>query len=280
MSARIWERAIAMVVNCDRDGPALEDFAQLLKSAGFSAVLVQSTSSLKPQNQVPRIREWLEAFQTRGFSRGIWSYLGPEPEQEADLAHSQITECGARFFVANAEIEYKFTQAQGTQDADAFGRSERFVRRFRQLRPTIGLGLSSYGRFDQADIHYAVWLNEGNARALPQSYPNEQGESWEPEPSYLGAVDVKQPHNVMRDPRTGAVIPGFPKAYVHLTIPKPDPDDPHVYSVEDYVAMLHDARVAGHPLGFSAYEIEAWRPEDIVKLGEGIRTHNLAFLPT
>jgi hypothetical protein len=278
MSATVWQRAMAMVVNCDRDGAALMEFARLLRGTGFSAVMVQCTSSLKPQNPVPKIREWLGVFQATGFSRGIWSYLGPEPEQEADLAHAQIAECGARFFVANAEIEYKLTQPQG-QDAEAFGRSERFVRRFRQLRPTIGLGLSSYGRFDQADIHYAMWLNEGKARALPQSYPNEQGETWEPKPSYLGAVDVKQPQNVMRHPRTGAVLPGFPKPYVHLTIPKPDPDDPHVYTVEDYLAMLHDARLAGHPLGFSAYEIEAWRPEDIVKLGEGIRTHNLALVP-
>jgi len=278
MSTTVWQRAMAMVVNCDRDGPALVEFAQLLRNAGFSAVTVQCTSSLALQNPVSRIREWLGELQEQGFSRGIWSYLGVEPEQEAEMANVQIAQCGARFFVANAEIEYKFTQSGGPDPA-AFDRSERFVRRFRQLRPTMGLGLSSYGRFDQADIHYAIWLNEGKARALPQSYPNEQGPRWEPVPCFLGALDVKQPHNVMRHPGTGAVIPGFPKPYVHLTIPKPDPSDPHAYTVDDYVAMMHAARLTGHPLGFSAYEIEAWRREDIVKLGEGIREHKLAFVP-
>ena len=278
MSTSLWQRAMAMVVNCDRDGPALADFAQLLRSAGFSAVVVQSTSKMTVQNSVPRIREWLDTFQAHGFSRGLWSYLGTDPEKEAELAHEQIAQCNARFFVANAEIEYKFTQSEG-QDAEAFGRSERFVRRFRELRPTIGLGFSSYGRFDEADIHYASWLNEGRARALPQCYPNEQGPRWEPVPCFLGALDVKQPHNEMRHPRTGAVLLGFPKPFVHLTLPKPDPDDAHVYTVDDYVAMLRDARLAGHPLGFSAYEIEAWKPEDVVKLGEGIREHKLAFVP-
>jgi hypothetical protein len=275
----LWHRAMAMVVNCDRDGPALMEFAQLLQNAGFSAVAVQGTSSLAPQNTVGRIREWLAAFQAHGFSRGIWSYLGPDPEQEAEMAHALIGQCGARFFIANAEIEYKFTQSSGP-DPVAFGRSARFVTRFRQLRPKMALGLSSYGRFDQADIHYAVWLNEGKARALPQSYPNEQGESWEPVQSFLGAVDVKQPHNVMTHPKTGTVLPGFPKPFVHLTIPKPDPNDLHVYSADEYVAMLHDARMAGHPLGFSAYEIEAWSTEDVVRLGAGITEHRLAFVPT
>jgi hypothetical protein len=163
------------------------------------------------------------------------------------VAHALIGQCGARFYIANAEIEYKFTQSSGL-DLVAFDRSARFVRRFRQLRPKMALGLSSYGRFDRADIHYAVWLNEGKARALPQSYPNEQGE-------------------------------GFPKPFIHLTIPKPDPNDLHVYSADEYVAMLHDARMAGHPLGFSAYEIEAWSTEDVVRLGAGITEHQLAFVP-
>jgi hypothetical protein len=278
MGTTVWRRAMAMVVNCDRDGPALVDFATLLRDAGFSAVMVQCTSSLELKNPVARIREWLDAFRAQGFTTGIWSYLGTEPEQEAETAGAHITELGARFFVANAEIEYKLTQSEG-QDLGAFGRSERFVRRFRELKPRIGLGLSSYGRFDQADIHYAIWLNEGRARALPQSYPNEQGETWEPVPCFLGAIDVKQPQNVMTNPRTGAVISGFPKPFVHLTIPKPDPSDPHVYTIDDYVTMLHDARLAGHPQGFSAYEIEAWIQEDVVRLGTGIREQGLAFVP-
>jgi hypothetical protein len=278
MGTTVWRRAMAMVVNCDRDGPALVDFARLLREAGFSAVMVQCTSSLQPQNPPDRITEWLDAFQSQGFTKGIWSYLGTEPEQEAEAASEQIGQLGARFFVANAEIEYKLTQNEGL-DADAFGRSVRFVQAFRSLQPRIGLGLSSYGRFDQADIDYASWLNDGRARALPQSYPNEQGERWEPLECFQGAVDVQQPQNVMKHPRTGAALPGFPKQFVHLTIPKPDPDDAHVYTVDDYVTMLHEARQAGHPLGFSAYEIEAWRQEDIVKLGEGIREHGLAFVP-
>jgi hypothetical protein len=279
VSVPVWQRAIAMVVHCDRDGPALADFAELLREAGFSAVMVQCTAGLAPQNELGRMREWFGAFQQEGFTTGLWSYLGPEPEREAEAAHAWIAQCGARFFVANAEVEYKYTQSNG-QDAEAFGRSERFVRAFRALRPTIGLGLSSYGRFDQADIHYAAWFNEGNARALPQSYPNEQGESFEPVPCFLGAVDVKQPHNVMRHPKTGVELPGFPAPYVHLTIAKPDLGDPHVYTADDYVSLLRDARSAGHPRGFSAYEIESWAREDVVTLGRGVREHALAFVPS
>jgi hypothetical protein len=273
--ATLWQHAIGMGINMPFGGPALEDFARKLKKCNFSAYMIEAHEGTDIKYTPDEIKKHFEPFRAVGIWCGIWGYLKTNPVVEAELANSLGRQTISIFYVANAEIEYKYTQS-GYNCLECFQRSEKFVERYRQLRPTHPLGVSSYGRFDRADLHWATWLNDGSARALPQAYPNEQGASWEVDLCWKGAVDVGQPHNPMYNPRTHEIIPGFPKSYIHCTIPLPDPEDKYVYTIEDYVDQLILARKAGHPLGFSCYEIENYSDRDLEILGSAIKSYNLA----
>lgn len=275
--ATVWQLAGGMPVNIDHDAKLL---ARALRSAGFGTIFPQAFDGATRRHHPAELSRYLDAYRAERFSCGIWGQLRGEPEAEAELAHRVIGEVSARFAVFAAELEHKYTADDGRACGECFARGHRFIRRFRQLRPKFPIGLSSYGRFDQADIHYAAWLNEGNARALPQAYENEQGPSWAPALCFSGAIDVKQPHNPMRHPITGATILGFPKSYVHVTIAKPDPDDAYKLTIVDWIQRLRAAKAKGHPLGFSCYEIENYTAMEIAELGRAIRQYSLAALPT
>lgn len=274
----IWQHAIGMAVNIHTDGPALKDFAKRLKSAAFSGIMIQAHEGSQPKYTADQLRDYLYPFRELGMLCGTWGYLKTDPAKDAETANMLSRASNSHFYVGNAEIEYKYTAADGSQCLICFERSAEFVENFRALRPTLPLGISSYGRFDQANIHWAAWLNDGDARALPQAYMNEQGGSWSPTNCFRGAIDVKQPHNPMYNPRTKAVIPGFPKSYVHVTIAKPDPHDKYVFTIQNWISALLAARNAGHPLGFSAYEIENFTASDLAALGDAIRAYNLAAI--
>lgn len=278
MGITVWQRAMGMSVNRHVDGPALRDFAMHLKANKITAHCIMAHHGTQLKASPTELKAYLDVFRSQGFKVGIWGYLDTSPPEDiADLVHSLVATTGSMFYIGNAEIEYKYTDGNFNNCVECFNRSQKFVKRFRALRPTMHLGLSSYGRFDQADIHYATWLNDGNARALPQAYANEQGMEWAPLKAFKGAIDVKQPHNVMYHPKTGKVIPGFPNSYVHVCMGKPDLNDAFPLTMTDWINMLIAARAGGHPYGFGLYEVENYTTADITKLGTAIVNNKLAL---
>jgi hypothetical protein len=277
MTYTVWQLASAMVINIDHDA---DQRSGQLYANSFRAAFVMVMNSGVLVHDPAEVSKYLDAYTARGMQRGIWAYLGRDPEGDAALLDQLITETSAHFVVANAEIEYKYTGGDGLQRCtECFDRSDVFIQAFRAKHPKIQLGLSTYGRLDHADLHYAAWLNNGNARVLPQAYPNEKGYSWEVPECFDGAVNVGQPWNPMLDPTSKQVIPGFPARYVHCTIAKPDPNDAYVYTASMYVQQLIAARRLGHPLGFSIYEAENWTLLDLGTMSNGIRTNLLAGVP-
>ena len=278
MGITVWQRAMGMAVNMHTDGPALRDFAQHLKANKITAHCIQAHQGTDLKYTTAELNTYLDVFRSEGFKVGIWGYLDARsPEDIADVANNLVLATKSMFYIGNAEIEYKYTDGNFQHCPECFGRSQKFVKRFRSHRPTMHLGVSSYGRFDQADIHWAAWLNDGNARALPQAYANEQGMGWTPLNAFKGAIDVKQPHNVMYHPKTKKVIPGFPNSYVHVAMAKPDMNDAFPLNMNDWINMLIAARNGGHPYGFGLYEVENYTAADITKLGTAIVNNKLAL---
>lgn len=274
MAYTLWQRAGAMIVNIDHDAAKMAD---RLWKANFRVVFPQSHVGNTKRYADSTLDKYLQPYRMKGFIIGHWGYLpGENPEGEAYTAASVHKAIQGRFYVPNPEVGYKYTQSYGNCP-ECFLRSERFINAFLSSFPLgTPVGVSSYGRFDMADLHWAPWLNRLKARALPQAYINEVGPSVAPKACYFGAIDVEQPHNKMYNPTTKALIPGFPKSYVHVSIAKPDPNDRFPMDIDDWIAELRLARAAGHTIGFSAYEAENFTDADLVKLGNAIKTYNLA----
>lgn len=276
MAFTVWQRAGAMLVNIDHDA---EKMAKRLWDANFRVVFPQTHVGNVMRFSETTIRRYIEPYRAMGFTVGHWGYLTgkPSPEVEAAIATMCNAQINATFYVANPEVSYKYSGGDGNlQCGTCFERSEKFCKAFKARNPKMPVGVSSYARFDKEDLHWAAWLNILNARAMPQAYINEVGWDATPELAYKGAIDVKQPHNPMYHPKTGAVIKGFPKSYVHVTIPKPDPEDKYVLTITDWVKQLIRAKAAGHTLGFSCYEAENYSDVDLKILGAAITKYQLA----
>ena len=278
MPPTVWQQAQVMLVNIDHDNGAK---AKLFFDNGFRCVQLQTHIGVSSRHAVADVLTYLKPYRARGFKCGHWGYLDKtDPKLAAQCAAKWDKDIQSDFYVPNAELEYKYTDRNGQPDPVAYARSETFCVEYDRLSPGKPVGLSSYSRWDMADLHWAPWLNILNARALPQSYVNEVGWHATPALSFKGATDVKQTGiaNRMFHPKTHKVIPGFPLSYVHVCIPKPDPSDKIPLTVDDWITMLLDAKAVGHTLGFSIYEAENWAVQDIVKLGNAIKTHKLAAL--
>lgn len=265
-----------MVVNIDHDASKK---AELLYFNRFRAVMIQSHVGSTRRHTYAAMNAYLSPYRKLGFKVGHWGFLNGQtsPEEEARLAAEITFKLDADFYVPNPEINYKYTGGEGNpQCGFCFERSLKFCNALKAAIPGLPVGVSSYARFDKADLHWAAWLNVLNARALPQAYVNEVG--WEASPllAYRGAIDVKQPWNIMRHPKTNAIISGFPKSYVHVCMAKPDPSDKVPLKMSDWIAMLVQAKQAGHTLGFGAYEVENYTVADMNELGAAIKQYGLA----
>ena len=150
---------------------------RILREAGFGWVAVRVQDGIAED---PVQADWVYRFRlASGLPVGGWGVLRTEPEAEATLGSELVTRYGLDFYVANPEVEYEFSGADGPSD-ERSGRSSRFVGTFRTLRPSpFPLGLSSYCRPDHHDIDWASWRRAG-AAFMPQAYVNDIGAEGSP----------------------------------------------------------------------------------------------------
>jgi hypothetical protein len=224
-----------------------------LRANGFSWVAVRIHDGLSVD---PIEGDWVQRFRAAsGLSIGGWGVLRTEPEREADLAHRLLDHNGLDFYIANAEAEYKFSGDDGTS-AERFGRSERFVERFRALEPDTSAAVSSYCRADRQDIDWRAWSTNGFA-FLPQAYVNDFGSAASPEACAVGAAAF------------------FPIDAVHPTVGM-YMGQGEAPSPERYAALLDEAVT----VGFSVYLAETMRPRDWHMFGKAIAELQIARLTT
>jgi hypothetical protein len=200
-----------------------------LRANGFSwvAVLIHDGLAVDPIEG-----DWVQRFRAAsGLPVGGWGVLRMEPEQEADLAHRLLDYYSLDFYIANPEAEYKFSNDDG-QSRERFGRSQRFVDRFRAVEPDTPASVSSYCRADRQDIDWRAWNGSGFV-FLPQAYYNDFGSAASPAACAEGAAGF------------------FPADAVHPTVGMyaGQGEEP---SPERYVALLAEAGT----VGFSVYLAE------------------------
>jgi hypothetical protein len=223
-----WEGAGTFVWN--ETGVSPETLGHQLRVNGFSWVALRIQDGLAAD---PIEGDWVRRFRAAsGLSVGGWGVLRAEPEQEADLAHRLLDHYGLDFYLANAEAEYKFSNEDG-QSNERFGRSKRFVERFRALEPEMPAAVSSYCRADTQDIDWSAWSGAGFA-FLPEAYENDLGSAVSPAACVAGAAAFFP---------TDAVHPTVGMYASHGEAPRP----------EHYAALLHEAGT----VGFSVYLAEA-----------------------
>ena len=222
-----WQSAGGLVWHADSIDP--EVLAEAMRQAGFGWVAVQladgSTATPLPEGWIARFRA------ASGLPVGGWSVLRDDPVGEARLAASLVQQDGLDFYVADAELEYAYTN--GTDKSSArYARSARFVAAFRAAEPTLPAGLSSYCRPDVNDLDWAAWARAG-FQFLPQAYVGDFGAAGDP------AVCVR------------AASAFFPADRVHPTLGV-HPGQFGTPSPGEYGALLAQA----HTSGFSLYPAE------------------------
>lgn len=215
MPPTFWQ--LAGLKNFNHRGGDMPLIAEKGYQAGFRAVLVQVHQGTDPRNsagyEVPAA--YTDMWRDMGYKVAVWGWLTAEdPVGEAELAARMTELHAADAYVANAELPHKYSQPNGFCPP-CFESSRTFVREFRQWNPTVTLGLSTYAKPADHDIWWGAWLNEGNARILPQTYTNMFGPRMRPVESYRASIDVKQPWNPMIHPVTKQTIAGFPHSYWH-----------------------------------------------------------------
>ena len=167
---------------------------------GWRWVALQATDGAYRQYEL-LLPRWLAAARASGLAVCGWGMLLAEPEREAELAAAVVREHGLDCWIANAEAYYKADDPVGD-----WGRSTRFVARFRELLPDLPAALSTYGAAPAPwvlPIDYAAWL-AGGFDLLPQAYLYE-GEGGSPLYSPANAV-------------AHALRAGYPLERVHLTV--------------------------------------------------------------
>jgi hypothetical protein len=223
---------------------APETLGLQLRANGFSWVALRIQDGLAVD---PIEGDWVRRFRAAsGLSVGGWGVLRTEPEQEADLAHQLLDRDGLDFYIANPEAEYKYSNDDG-QSAERYGRSQRFVERFRALEPEMPAAISSYCRADTQDIDWGAWNDSGFA-FLPQAYVNDLGGAASPAACADGAAEF------------------FPASAVHPTVGVYEGQDGDP-SPERYATLLDEAGT----VGFSVYLAETgMRAEQWRTFGEAI----------
>jgi hypothetical protein len=225
----VWERAGLFIANASAFSSHLR--APQLQTGGFAwlAVKIHDGSRLEPANEHELAGGWARRFREAGIVVGAWGVNRAEPEIEAALAADLVQRWGFAFYIADAEIEYKYTQGDGSFSPEAYGRSRRFVAAFRARLPSLPAALSSYGRTDLADIDWTAW-REAGFDWLPQAYWNDY-EIYEPLACVLAAERS-----------------GWPRTRVHPTVGIWGGGIRGYVSLESYAARLREARTVGWSL--------------------------------
>lgn len=251
--AQVWKEPGMWVWNADAfPGPVA---VEKLKANGVKWVALQIGDGTTLNSQALHQLEcgFMDQMRAAGIKVGFWGVNRKDPEGEARLMAEQVKKYGADFYIANAEMEYKYTGPDGKPDPEAYGRSQRFVEAFRKELPDVAAGLSSYGRADMADIDWKVWRDAG-FDWLPQAYLND--------------FDTCDPKLAV----DGAVKAGWPKDRVHPTIGVWGGGQTRQVPVAEYAERL---RAAGS-VGFSSYLAEQTPESEWPAIGEMIRRGDIS----
>jgi hypothetical protein len=222
-----WQRAGGLVWHADAIDPTV--LGQAMRDEGFGWVAVQladgSTATPLPEGWIARFRA------ASGLPVGGWSVLRDDPAGEARLAAELVRQNGLDFYVADAELEYAYTNGADKSPA-RYARSGQFVAAFRAAEPTLPAGLSSYCRADMNDLDWTAWAHAG-FQFLPQAYVGDLGPAGDP------AICVR------------AASAYFPASEVHPTLGV-HPGRFGTPSPAQYGSLLAQA----HTTGFSVYPAE------------------------
>ena len=230
-----WRSAGAFVWHTDGIDPTR--LGQEMRANGFGWVALRIHDG-RSADQVDS--DWIAQFRrASGLPVGGWGVLREQPGLEARLAGSMVEKLGLDFYIADAEMEYEYSNQSG-HSAQRYGRSAAFVNAFRAVEPDLPGALSSYCRADTHDIDWSTWRGAGFA-FMPQAYVDQFGPVAAPAACAAGAAGFFAPGEV--HPTVGT----FPTS-------RPIP------SAAAYAAMLN----AAGTVGFSLYLAEttpdtAWR---------------------
>src|SRR5262245_32315660 len=130
----VWSGAGAFVMNEGNIDP--KTLASQLKANGFrwAAFLLHDGLTTDPIDAA-----WIQRFRAASGGTvllGGWGVNREHPEAEAALAAQLVDRYDLPFYIANAELEYKYSGDDG-YSAERFGRSRRFVEAFRARKPGL-----------------------------------------------------------------------------------------------------------------------------------------------
>jgi len=244
----VWRAAGAFVWHPDALDPSALGREMRANGFGWVALRVQDGSDADSIS-----KSWISRFRqaSGGLLVGGWGVLRDRPYPEAQLAAQQVDRLGLDFYIADAELEYEYTNG-ATKSRKRYQRSGQFVAQFRSLEPNLPGAVSSYCRADMHDIDWASWRS-GGFSFLPQAYVDQFGQAATPASCAAGAAAFFAPTDV--HPTLGA----FPSTY-----PLPSP--------AVYGQMLQTAGTVGFSL-YLAENIPAplWR-----SYGQAIASLSLA----
>jgi hypothetical protein len=243
----IWSGAGAFVWNEGNADP--KALGQSLRANGFrwAAVILHDGVGVDPLESA-----WIERFRAAagpGIAVGGWGVLRDHPEAEAALAAQLVARHDLDFYIANAEMEYKYSGDDG-YSGERHGRSRRFVEAFRARLPGMTAALSSFCHASRHDIDWGVWRDAG-FHFLPQAYANDFGADFGPAGCAAAASGA------FPDDRVHPTLGTYPSAYR--------------VSPEQYVTMLSASPTTGFSIYLAEVDMTAakWRAYGRAARAEG-----------
>jgi hypothetical protein len=193
----IWDEDGVFVNDLSAFSPHLH--GEWAWSAGFRWIAPRIQDGVTVESKVGGSAA-LDSLRARGFKIVGWHVNRTDPEGEAAVLARQAQDLKLDGIIANAEYEYEFSadapEFGGTEGrGERLGRSRRFLTALRALLPTMPVALSTFGRADKHDLHWAPWIEDG-ADFLPQAYPNVAAE-------LEVGLCVKGAANCLSDPKVG-----------------------------------------------------------------------------
>jgi hypothetical protein len=245
--AMSWRSAGGLIVNPGQIDPTLA--GEEARANGFGWIAVQIADG---ETATPSSSDWVARFRAAsGIPVGGWSVLRDHPAAEAQLAASLLTQDHLDFYIADAELEYGYTNGAERSLAHQH-RSGLFISAFRALEPRIPAALTSYCRPDEHDLDWAAWAAAG-FEFLPQAYVDQFGADGMPAACTTAARQV------------------FPLSSIHPVLgvfpgasPTPTP--------AEYAAQLARAGTSG----FSLFPFEDADAPTLAAYGAAIRSGTVA----
>ncbi len=209
-----WRSAGAFVWHTDGLDPT--HLGQEMRANGFGWVAVRVQDGRTADKVDPN---WIAQFRlASGLPVGGWGVLREQPAAEAKLAGAQIGKLGLDFYIADAELEYEYSN-QGGQSPARLARSGAFVSAFRALEPRLPAAVSSYCRADRHDIDWAAWRGAGFS-FMPQAYVDQFGGAAAPGACVAGAAGFFAPGDVHPTVGTYPSVHGLPSAAAYAQMLK------------------------------------------------------------